>query len=118
MIPKYRNRAFKSLGLSLLLTGIIGGLILSGRFYVPVGFIVTVSVALGIVALILYLQGCMALAHAKGYHSIMVPVIVLAPFVCVAPFFLFLPVVIILAVPLMLLIPIILAFGLKEKNAL
>jgi hypothetical protein len=97
-----RNRAIKLLSVGLLLIVALIVLIVLRKHGIPDGVVAVGAVALGISGSILYIQGCIALAEAKGHSGASVAAIIIVSYLCFAP--------------LMLFIPLILIFGLKDRT--
>jgi hypothetical protein len=102
MRPQHQSRAIKllSLGFSLIVALVV--LVVLRKHGIPDGVVAVGAVTLGIVGSILYIQGCIALAEAKGYPGASVAAIIIVSYCCFAP--------------LMLFIPLVLIFGLKDKT--
>lgn len=102
MRPHQRNRAIKLIGLGLLLIGSMIALIVLRRLGIPAVVVAIGAVVLGVFGSILYLQGCIALAEAKGHTGASVAAIIIISYFC---FF-----------PLLPFIPLIVMFGLADRN--
>jgi hypothetical protein len=76
-------------------------LVLLRNHGIPDGVVAVGAVLLGIVGSIFYIQGCIALAEAKGYTGAVVAAVIIVSYFCF--------------VPLLLVIPLVLFFGLKDK---
>jgi hypothetical protein len=105
---KYRNRAIKFLSLGILMIASLVTLILLRKHGIPDGVVAVGAVALGIGGTIFYIQGCVALAEAKGYSGASVAVIIIGTYLFSFIFYLLLP--------LILFIPLVILFGFKDKT--
>jgi hypothetical protein len=102
MIPDYRNKAIKLLGLSfalLLLMFVVIGLRAAG---LPAALVAVGVVILATFSVVFYVQGNIALAKAKGYDGSVVAAIIIVASLCLGGLF--------FAMPLIIL------FGMKDKN--
>jgi len=102
MITRLRNKAFKRLGLSLsllILTFVILSLRSAGLPEALVAVAAIISVTFSV---ILYVQGNIALAEAKGHHGSSVAAIIIVASLCLGGLF--------FAMPLILL------FGFEDRN--
>lgn len=99
---KYRNRAIKLIGLGITMIVALVFLVVLGRHHIPDGVIAVLGVLLGIGGSIFYIQGCIALAEARGYTGASVAAIIIVSYLCFAP--------------LLLFIPLILLFGFKDQT--
>lgn len=101
MRTSYRNKAIKllSLGFTLIVALII--LLVFGRHHIPGGVVALIGLILGVGGTIFYIQGCVALAEAKGYSGAAVPVMIIVFYFCF--------------LPLLPFIPLVLLFGFKDK---
>jgi drug/metabolite transporter (DMT)-like permease len=68
---------------------------------IPDGVVAVGAVLLGAVGSIFYIQGCIALAEAKGYTGAVVASVIIASYCFL---------------PLLFVIPLVLFFGLKDKT--
>jgi hypothetical protein len=102
MIKRYRNRAIKKLSVGLSLILMLTVLVLFRRHGIPAGIIAVGAVILGAGGSIFYIQGCIALAEAKGHSGSTVAAIIIVSYFCFAP--------------LLLLIPLIVLFGLRDQT--
>ena len=102
MIKRYRNRAIQKLSIGFSLILILAVLVLLRKHGIPDGVIAVAAVLLGAVGSILYIQGCIALAEAKGHSGAVVAAVIIVAYCCFAP--------------LLFLIPLILLFGLKDQT--
>ena len=91
---KYRNRAIKLLSLGFVLIVALIALVIFGKHHVPDGVIAVVAVLFGIGGSIFYIQGCIALAEAKGYTGGSVPAMIIVSYFCFLPLLFFIPVII------------------------
>ena len=103
MIPHYRNRALKQLGLSfsfLVLMFILVGL----RADIPVPNVIIAigCILLGTFSFYYYGVGSVTLAKAKGYDDTVVLAIIIVSFLCLSG--------------LLYTIPLIIFFGLKDRT--
>jgi hypothetical protein len=98
---KYRNRAIKLLSLGLVLIASLIVLLIFGTHHISDGVIALVGLMLGAGGSIFYIQGCIALAEAKGYTGASVPVMIIVSYFCLLPVLPFIPVIIL--------------FGFKDK---
>ena len=87
----YRNRAIKHLSLGMLLIIALVVLVILRKHGIPDGVVAIGAVALGIGGTIFYIQGCIALAEAKGYSGASVAAIIFVSYLCFAPLMLFIP---------------------------
>jgi hypothetical protein len=102
MRVRYRNRAIKLLSLGILMIVLLIALVLLRKHGIPDGVVAVGAVLLGVVGSIFYIQGCIALAEAKGYTGVVVAAVIIVSYFCFAP--------------LLLVIPLVLFFGLKDKT--
>jgi Na+/H+-translocating membrane pyrophosphatase len=79
MITRYRTRAVKRLALSGLLIVLIPLLVGLRAAGLPDAVVAVGAVLLGTFALVVYVQGNIALAEAKGYDSSVVAAIIHLP---------------------------------------
>jgi len=98
---RYRNRAIKLISLGFVLIVALIALVVFGKHHVPDGVIAVVAVLFGIGGSIFYIQGCIALAEAKGYTGGSVPAMIIVSYFCF--------------LPLLLFIPLIILFGFKDR---
>jgi len=103
MIPHYRNRALKQLGLSFLFL-VLMFVLAALRADIPVPkVIVAIScIVLGTFSFYLYGVGSVTLAKAKGYDDTVVLAITIVSFLCLSG--------------LLYTIPLIILFGLKDRT--
>jgi hypothetical protein len=99
---RYRNRAIKCFSIGIALIACLIFLITFRKHGIPDGVVAVGAVLFGAVGSILYIQGCIALAEAKGYSGGSVAAIIIVSYFCFAP--------------LMFFIPFILLFGFKDKT--
>jgi hypothetical protein len=99
---RYRNRAIKLLSLGIVMIAALIILIMLRKHGIPDGVVAVGAVALGIGGSIFYIQGCIALAEAKGYAGASVAAIIIVSYFCF--------------MPLLLFIPFIVLFGFKDKT--
>jgi len=99
---EFRNRATKLISFGLLLIAALAVLVVFGKDRIPDVVVVVGAVLLGTFGSICYIQGCIALAEAKGYFESSVPVMI------TLSFFFFLP--------LLFFIPLFLLYGLKDRD--
>ena len=102
MILHYRNRAVKQIGLGILLIALLVVLVLLRHHGVPDGVIAIGALVLGIFGSLFYIQGCIALAEAKGHTGASVAAMIIVCYFC---FF-----------PLLPFIPLILLFGMNDRT--
>lgn len=101
MIPRYRNRALKQLGLSFLLLVLMFVFVGMGA-YVPKVVIAVSCIILGTFSFYFYGVGSVTLAKAKGYDDTVVLAIIIVSFLCLSG--------------LLYTIPLIILFGLKDRT--
>ena len=102
VITRLRNKAFRRLGLSfslLILTLVIVSLRRAG---LPEALVAVAAIISITFAVVLYVQGNIALAEAKGHHSSAVAAIIIVASLCLGGLF--------FAMPLILL------FGFEDRN--
>ena len=102
MITRYRTRAVKRLALSGLLIVLIPLLVGLRAAGLPDAVVAVGAVLLGTFALVVYVQGNIALAEAKGYDSSVVAANIMVASICLGGLF--------------FVMPLILLFGLKDKT--
>jgi hypothetical protein len=102
MITRKRNRAIKLLSLGFLLILLLIVLILLRKHGIPDGVIAVGCVLFGALGSIFYIQGCIALAEAKGHSGAVVAAVIIVSYCCFAP--------------LLFLIPVVVLFGLKDQT--
>jgi len=103
MRQRYKNRAIKLISLGILLNVAFIVLIILRKHGIPDGVVAVGAVVLGAVGSILYVQGCVALAEAKGYTGAEVVAIIIISYCCF--------------LPLMIFIPLVLLFGIRDKTS-
>jgi len=103
MRRRYRNRAGSKLLLGGLMIAVLAALVALRKHGIPDGVVAVGAVALGVLGSIFYIQGCTALAEAKGYHGSTILAIIIFSYAC---FF-----------PMMLFIPLIIFFGFKDRTS-
>ena len=102
MIPHYRNRALKQLGLSILFLVLFFVLIGLQPYGIPKVVVAIGCVLLGTFSFYYYGVGSVTLAKAKGYDDTVVLAIIVVGFLCLAG--------------LLYVIPLIILFGLKDRT--
>jgi hypothetical protein len=102
MIPHYRNRALKQLGLSILFLVLLFVLVGLQPYGIPKVVVAIGCVLLGTFSFYFYGVGSVTLAKAKGYDDTVVLAIIVVGFLCLAG--------------LLYVIPLIILFGLKDRT--
>jgi len=102
MIPRYRNRALKELGLSILFFVLLFVLVGLRAYGIPKVAVAIGCVLFGTFSFYYYANGSVTLAKAKGYDDTVVLAIIVVGFLCLAG--------------LLYVIPLIILFGLKDRT--
>lgn len=102
MITRYRNKAFKWLGLSFFLVILVPVLVEMRTFGLPDVVVAVGGILLGTAALVFYMRGNIAIAKAKGHDSSPVAAIIIMASICTGGLF--------------FAMPLILFFGLNDKT--
>src|SRR6266481_9550287 len=102
MIPRYRNRALKELGLSILFLVLLFVLVGLRAYGIATGAVAIGCVLFGTFSCDYYANGSVTLAKAKGYDDTVVLAIIVVGFLCLAG--------------LLYVIPLIILFGLKDRT--
>jgi hypothetical protein len=115
MKVKFRNRAILLIGLAILMFATLAGVVALRKHGIPDGLIAVCAVCLGIGGAILYLQGCIALAEARGHNGPAVASIVILIYACGAGGAYLSPVLGAGFLTLLLIVPLIVLIGTTDK---